>query len=64
MHYSRVAFLSVLVSPVRVVVTVVGHPVHLVSAGALRSALGGVAPCHERQRMAAVAEYFLDAEEV
>ena len=64
MYHSRVALLSVLVAPVRVVVAVVGQPVHLVSSGALRGALGGVAPGYERERVAAVSEHLLHSEEV
>ena len=63
-HHARVALLAVLVSPVGVVEAVVGQPVHLVGAGALRCALGGIAPGDERERVCPVAEHLLHAEEV
>ena len=62
-HHARVALLAVLVAPVGIVVIVVGEPVGLVGRGALRGALGGVAPCGERERVA-VGPFLLEAEEV
>ena len=46
---TRVTFLSVLISPIRVIVAVVGQPVHLVCSGALRCTLSRVTPCNERE---------------
>ena len=55
--------MPVLVAPVRVVLLVVGEPVHLIGRRSLRSALGGVAPSGEGDRVV-VAEKLLHTEEV
>ena len=61
---ARVALLAVLISPVRVVILVVGKPQSLVGCRSLCGALGGIAPCRERQRMTASVEHLLHAEEI
>ena len=61
-HHARVAFLAVLVSPIGVVLVVVGYPVHLVGHGTLRGALRGVAPSGEGEGV--VACNLLDTEVV
>ena len=62
-HYSRVTLVSVLVSPVWVVVVVVGKPVGLVGRSALGASLGRVAPGGETQGVA-VHPLLLHAEEI
>ena len=61
MNDARVALLAVLIAPVGIVETVVGQPVHLVGRGSLCTALRGVTPCDERQRVLRV-EHLLHAE--
>ena len=62
-HYARVALLAVLISPVRIVISVVGQPVCLVCSCTLRCAFRRVAPCHERKAVL-VADDLLHTEEV
>ena len=61
--HARAALLSLLVSPVGVVVAVVGQPVGLVCSGSLCGALGGVTPCDHRETVVVVDD-LLGTEEV
>ena len=63
-HDARVALLAVLIAPVRIVVPVVSHPIHLVGTCTLGCTLRRVTPCSERERMSAVAKHLLHTEEV
>ena len=55
--------MSVLIAPIRVIVSVVSHPVSLIGRSSLRCALRRVSPSRERQRMSVV-PFLLNAEEI
>ena len=63
MHHAGIAFLAVLVTPVGIVVAVVGQPVGFLGRGTLLGAFGGRAEGHDIDGVAVV-DAFLGGEEV